>query len=71
MDLFTNEQSGVISCSEHAGHYFAHALEERPKARRWSTPLGVWRRWTKADAVEWEEFFPGKPAKCETCGGTE
>ncbi len=65
--LFTNDNSGVISCIEHGGHYLRVAVTERPNAKQWVTPLGTWRRWTDADEAEWDECF-GKPAHCETCG---
>jgi hypothetical protein len=62
---YFGDNGGQIVCADHAGAYLRSELERRPKARRISTPLGVWER---LDSLEVAMFMAEFGYCCETCG---
>lgn len=59
---------GELTCSHHAGAYLTAALIERPKGRKFTTPLGVWERLASAEV---ETMFTDLGFCCETCKANE
>lgn len=61
---------GEIVCERHGGSYLASAIAARPKARKHSTPLGVWVKVSDAEWLAMVEDFRAAclPAPdCEYC----
>lgn len=64
--LVLNEQSGMVACTAHAGHYAQSAITANPEWSHWDTPLGTWSRVTLSDEAAWIAAVGCKPS-CEVC----
>ena len=64
--LFSNEQTGRITCYEHGGGYLRHAVADTPHAWQWWTPLGDIVQLNALDLANWLEMT-GEPMTCEDC----
>lgn len=65
---YFTSNGGELTCSHHAGAYLTAALIERPKGRKFTTPLGVWERLNSAEEAL---MFAELGFCCETCKANE
>ena len=66
--VYYTSNGGELICSHHAGAYLTAAITERPKGRKFTTPLGVWERLTSAEEAL---MFAELGFCCETCKANE
>lgn len=57
---YWEDDNGGITCVAHAGNYLRSAIERDPlarTARSHRTPLGTYRRMTKTEVADFQEFL--------------